>query len=163
MSSLYDLPYDILENHIVPNKLSRKHYLMFNITCKKFYNIMKENHTNNWLICDNYKQIIDYILKGYRNIRINNLEFFVVNIHKYSDDRFRLFTPCGRIIYFDYYLIRIPVFLEYNNIISKKMLDFKSKIFNNNIVLRFSEYNFEILTESYPYNAYSRPIQIRKI
>ena len=123
---------------------------------------MKENHRDSWVQCNDDREIINYILTGYRNIRINNLEFFVVNIHTYRDDRFRLFTPCGRIIYFDYYTIKIPVYVDYNKL-SDKFYNIYNQVIGNDLVLKFGHYKFEILTKSYPYNAYSRPIQIRKI
>lgn len=163
--SITQIDYHILEQLIIPNRLSRKHYLIFNITCKEYYNQMKNNHNDVWCESKNIIESKKFFEKGYRNIRINKLEFFIVNVHE-NEFKQSLFTSCGRIIdYTEYYynnniIIPLLVSCNDNNEFPVKFRNYYRDYIKHSLV--FKNTKIEFLIDSYPYSALSRPIKVLK-
>jgi len=167
MNLLY-LPYEIIENHIVPNRFSKMHYNIFKLTCKNIYSSFIENEQEEWERFTNYNNLANIIKIGYRNIRINNIEFYIVNIdiltNNEREGKYRFFTLCGRIIYSYYGKIFFqlsipPLYTQYNTHIPIKLKGVgKLGWRNNEVIIEKGMSTIEVLKYSNLFNAFSRPL-----
>ena len=134
MSSIIDcLPLDLVFN-FTSLQFDRRHFIMFNTCCKTLLSKYKMDSREIWEdVNTNDTNIANIITNGYRNFRINNLEFFVVNARigsNYDETHiYCLHTKTGIVLSI------------YKNTINK----------------------IEYLKEAYPYNPISRPLTIGKI
>ena len=130
-------------------KFDRKHFIMFNTCCKSLLEKLKNDSWEKW---ENIKpssiNIGKLIEDGYRNFRINHLEFFIVNaknnITNDTDIQYSyiLHTRYGKII------------TLYNNNIY-----ISNYILGNNKLINLEK--LEYLKESYPFIAKSRGILVQ--
>jgi len=121
-------------------KFDRKHFIMLNTCCKKLLNNFKHDNWEHWEeINSSNENIRKLIGNGYRNFRLNNLEFFVVNA-KLKKFKYSLYTSQGQIINIDI-----------NHYISVTSLFY---------IPSFSLQRLEYLKDSYPFSAKSRSIKI---
>lgn len=103
--SLMDyIPNDLIFS-LISLKFSRRDYNLFKITSKTIYNKFKNDSWEEWESIDHgSSDIKDLIESGYRNFRINHIEFFVVNAKmkflNYSHYKYgyALYTSDGKII-----------------------------------------------------------------
>lgn len=133
------LPLDLVY-HFTSLEFDRRHFIMFNTCCKTLLTKYKNDSHEIWEDVSNH--IANIITNGYRNFRINNLEFFVVNArigyHHDGTHIYCLHTQNGLVI----------------------------RIYKNNININTFNINanhIQYLKEAYPYNPISRPLTIGKI
>jgi hypothetical protein len=121
-------------------KFDRKHFIMFNTCCKTLLNNFKHNNCDHWEELNSTNENIRKFLgNGYRNFRLNNLEFFVVNA-KIKKSQYSLYTSQGQIIHI------------YNN----GYISITSPFY----IASFRLQRLEYLKDSYPFSAKSRCLEI---
>ena len=146
MLSIIDyLPSDLVFS-LTSLQFDRRHFIMFNTCCRTLLSKYNMDSREIWTKIDTHSDDIQKIINaGYRNFRINNLEFFVVNARAgirvlgHDDARvYCLHTTYGSVL------------TIYGDIINMGI---------DTVNINQIEY----LKEAYPYNAVSRPLYIGPI
>ena len=127
-------------------KFDKKHFNMLKLCSKQIYEKFKNDSWEKWETIDHSASDIKKLIEnGYRNFRVNDIEFFVVNAkikfinyfgYKYA---YSLYTSSGKII---------GMHCDYVSITGSRYIP-SSKI-----------KNIQYLKESYPFSAQSRPITV---
>ena len=143
ISMLDILPYDLIFN-MVNLKFERKFFNMFKITCKTIYNKFKTETNETW---ESVTNITNLLNSGYRNFKLGDYEFFIVNakLKKYNDiHNFHLYTSDG----FIFHIINNIITNIYNGIAIKDYIKINHS------------YNLKYLKDSNIFSPISRPINV---